>query len=82
MNSPRKKAGRLPAKLERFAEALTRAINAAATTGAVNLADYLDASQIRLLGKLAAKAEETPRQFVQGIVSRSIRGLRGKEVAA
>ncbi|MES2659285.1 MAG: hypothetical protein V4689_11760 [Verrucomicrobiota bacterium] len=66
----RRKADRLPPKLERFTAALTRGILAAskAPTGAVNLTDYLDPSQVRMLCRMAEKAGKTPRQFLQSLV--------------
>lgn len=61
----------LPPRLEGLVEALFAGIQAAAASpsGTANVAEFLDASQIRLLTKLAKKDGQTPRQFLQGIVS-------------
>jgi len=74
----RRKADKLPQKLERFTEALTAGIITAskAPTGTVNVADYLDASQLRLLVRLAEKNNQTPRQFVQSLVNRMVPNSR------
>jgi hypothetical protein len=79
-----KKADRLSQKFERFIDAVNRGIQAAseAPSGAVNVADYLDASQVRLLARLAEKGNQTPRQFLQGIVARVTRTSRRQVVNA
>lgn len=80
----RAKKDKLPKKLESFIHSFTAAIEAAAKVpgSSVNLMDYLDAAQIRTLGRLAAKDGKTPRQFVQSLVHRltasAVRELKGQ----
>ncbi|MES2920194.1 MAG: hypothetical protein V4819_01510 [Verrucomicrobiota bacterium] len=71
----RRKADKLPPRLERFTVALTRGLIAAskAPTGTVNLADYLDAAQIRMLVRLAEKGGQTPRQYLDSLIERMTR---------
>ena len=78
------KADKLPPKLERFIGAITTSTRAAdaAPTGAVNVAEYLDASRLRMLEKLARKGGQTPRQFLKGILARLTRPASHKAVSA
>lgn len=80
----RRKADRLPKNIERFTDAITAGIIAAskAPNGTVNVADYLDAPQLRMLVRLAQKNSQTPRQFVQSLVNRMVPKSRAATAGA